>query len=78
MSIKSVIADDIEVAVKPYPKLMVSKVTNNVYLMSSHSKGITVNLSTLPGAIGDEDQFSVGCVDKHFEDFNGTIELSNE
>ena len=59
-----------------YPKLMVSKLEGTVVLMYSKTSGIVVgNTGDCQSEIGYYSEFwDTNC----FEDFDGTVELSNE
>jgi len=57
-----------------YPKLMKSTVTGLVLLMTKEGEGLVVFTEKTSRKIGEYDD---GWDMRNFEDFNGTIELSN-
>ena len=73
MSVKSVVSSESSVKAVKFPKLMVSKETNTVYLMADATTGTVVgNFSNNVGSVYG--RLSASCM----KDFTGTVTLTNK
>ncbi|MCP4182301.1 MAG: hypothetical protein GY761_03155 [Hyphomicrobiales bacterium] len=72
---KSIVRDEPEPNGKPFPKLMISKVTDVIMLMTSEDTGTVVARSDGDNQLG---YYNTMWDAKNFTDFTGSVTLSND